>query len=505
MAFHLVTGSSNPPYVAPTTTTSTPATSVPLQSSSIVAENQRSGDPAWAPPNTPRVWSKVRGFADHVSAQQGDTVGVYVTTAAPTFHVEAYRMGWYGGAQARLVWRSADLPGVRQPALTADPKTGMRDASRWRRSLEVSIDGDWVPGVYMLKLVSSDGGQSLVPLTVRDDASHAAILVQSSVTTWQAYNRFGGASLYTDEQGQAAGRSEVVTFDRPYDGEGSGEFFGREDHFVQQVESMGLDVTYTTDIDTNARPELLLGHRLFVSGAHDEYWSLAMRNGVEAARDQGVNLLFMGANASYRRIRLESSALGPNRHEINYRIASADPVLRTDPQEVTTSWRQLPDPRPESAMIGDFYECNPVSADMKIVDPGFFLFAGTGVRAGTTWPRVVGNEYDRVTPESPTPTDIHVVAHSPLTCHGVHSFADMTYYTAPAGAGVLASGTFWLEPSMGPLCPQPGASSSQCQIRGFLSNVLTTFAAGPVGLDHPSVNNLAQLGIHAHYIKPTPP
>jgi hypothetical protein len=493
---------------ASTSAASTPSSySAPLtaeRSETIAAENQKQGDPTWAPPNDPNVWAKIRGFADHVSARQGDTVGVYVTTVAPTWHVEAYRMGWYGGTQARLLWTSDERAGVRQPDPNVDSSTGMRDDSNWTKSIDIAITPDWFPGIYMLKLVSADGGQSLIPLTIRDDASRAAIMVQSSVTTWQAYNSYGGANLYTGPRG-AGDRSKVVTFDRPYGGDGAGEYFGREDRLVQQVESMGLDVTYTTDVDTHAHPELLLNHKAFVSGAHDEYWSLEMRNGVEAARDHGVNIVFLGANASFRRIRLDPSRLGPLRHEVNYRVASEDPLNRKDSARVTTSWRAPPSPRPESSMIGDYYECNPVDASMVIVDPTFFLFNGTGVTASTTWPHLVGNEYDRVTPEVPTPGDIHVIAHSPVVCRNLHSYSDMTYYTAPSGAGVLATGTLWLEPHLGGGgCPQP-TNTTDCQIRTFIGNLLTQFAEGPIGATHPSTNNLAQLRITRGYIHPTPP
>jgi hypothetical protein len=487
------------------TSSSAPPTTQTAPAETIGEENQKQGDPAWAPPNDPATWDKIRGFADHVSALQGDTVGLYVTTAAPAWHVEAYRMGWYGGAQARLIWASEDLAGTHQPDPVVDHTTGMRDDSNWQKSLDVVITPDWFPGIYMLKLVSSDGGQSMVPLTIRDDGSHAAMMVQMPVTTWQAYNAFGGANLYTGPRGSASDRSKVVTFDRPYGGDGAGEYFGREDRLVQQIESMGLDVTYTTDVDLHTHPELLLNHRVFVTGTHDEYWSLEMRNGVEGARDHGVNVVFMGANTSFRRIRLDNSPLGPYRHEVNYRVASQDPLNGKDPARVTTSWREPPNARPESSMIGDYYECNPVDASMVIVDPTFFLFAGTGVAASSVWLHAVGNEYDRVTPEVPTPGDIHVIAHSPVVCRNVHSFSDMTYYTATSGAGVLATGTFWLEPHMGgDGCPY-GTDPTDCQIRAFLGNVFSQFALGPIGTTHPSVNNLAQLGIQSGYIHPTPP
>jgi hypothetical protein len=228
---------------------------------------------------------------------------------------------------------------------------------------------------------------------------------------------------------------------------------------------------------------------VFISSAHDEYWSKEMRDGVEAARDHGVNLVFMGANASFRRIRLEPSALGPLRHEVNYRVASEDPLNGVDPDRVTTSWRSDPNPRPESELIGE---------------ASSWMFDGTGWTNGTVLPGLVGNEYDRVTPESPTPSDIEVLAHSPVVCRGVNSFSDMTYYTSLSGAGVFATGTFRVEEHMGPPCPAGQIVGVDCQVSQMMTNVLTAFAAGPAGTAHPSHNNLADFGIAPGYVNPVP-
>ena len=55
-----------------------------------------------------------------------------------------------------------------------------------------------VSGVYLAHLVRNDnGGGSLIPFVVRNDASHSDIVVQTSDETWQAYNTYGGNSLYS--------------------------------------------------------------------------------------------------------------------------------------------------------------------------------------------------------------------------------------------------------------------------------------------------------------------
>ncbi len=53
------------------------------------------------------------------------------------------------------------------------------------------------------------------------------------------------------------------------------------------VESLGLDVTYVTDTDLQASVNPLVSHKAVISLGHDEYYSLAMRQALEQARDQG--------------------------------------------------------------------------------------------------------------------------------------------------------------------------------------------------------------------------
>jgi hypothetical protein len=460
----------------------------------IAEENARPGTTAWHMPDEPATWEKVRGFADTTSVDHGEQIQIRVSTAAPTWTVDAYRIGYYGGTGGRLIWSSTAQPGVEQPAATADPRTNMREAP-WQASLTIPTDGTWPPGQYLLRLESSDGGASFVPVVVRDDESTAPLLVQSAVTTWQAYNGWGGTNLYTGEGGQGSTRARVVSFDRPYGGNGSGEFLGREFEFIWFVERLGLDVTYWTDIDLDAQGERAQQHRAVLIPGHDEYYTVAMREALEEARDAGTNLAFFGANNVYRRIRLEPSATGERRHEVNYRTAAEDPLRGIDDAQVTTSFRDAPASNPESSLIGNYYECNPVKADWVVADASAWMFEGSGFENGDRVPDMVGNEYDRVTPGVPTPENIQVLAHSPVVCRGDASFANSTWYSAPSGAGVFSAGTFGWSPLMDDACPNGVDTGPACRLQKVTENLLVAMAAGPAGAAHPSENNLAQFGI----------
>jgi hypothetical protein len=224
---------------------------------------------------------------------------------------------------------------------------------------------------------------------------------------------------------------------------------------------------------------------------HDEYYSMAMRDGLRSARDHGVNLAFLGANAIYRHIRFAPSSLGPDRLEIDYKSATEDPLEGRDNADVTVDWRDPPNNMPESTIIGDFYQCNPVHADMVVTDAANWLFAGSGAFNGERLTNVVGSEYDRYDSAAPGPPNVEILTHSPLTCRGKPDYSDATYYTALSGAGVFASGTIDLVGAIDPNCPTPGCPG---RVLGrVVENLMAAFGIGPAGFDHPSMPNALSL------------
>ena len=471
----------------------------------LIDENAQPGTDAWPVPDQPELWDKIRGFASATSIDRSGTVDVRVSTEAPDWRLEAFRMGWYGGVGARLIWQSESVKGLAQPEAVLDPAVGTWTAP-WETNLQVTADDSWPPGMYLLKLIASNGGLSYVPLVIRDDANAAALLIQSSVTTWQAYNQWGGKSLYDDVTTGNKGRADVVTFDRPYYRNGSGEYFGRESDMVMFVERLGMDVTYWTDLDLHANPQKAAEHKAVISLGHDEYYSTPMRHGLEAAHDAGVNLAFIGANACFRKIRMEPNAAGEDRLQVNYRSTS-DPITATDPSEATVSWRQSPSNDPESSLIGNLYESNPVEGDLRITNAENWVFEGSGLHDGDVLPGLIGNEYDRVQPEKPTPPNIEVLCHSPVVCRGKDTFADVTWYTTESGAGVFAVGTFEWVKQLGPDTSMraPSVADPQAALQRVTQNVLQAMSAGPAGTTHPAQRNLEQLGIVPGYVKNPPP
>jgi hypothetical protein len=410
----------------------------------VVQENSKPGTTAWRIAH--ESGPELEGFASRTSVAPGQRVTIYVSSRFPTFSASVFRMGWYGGTQGRLVWSAPGIRGHRQPPASIDPTTRMVEA-HWAPTFTVPVGPSWTSGVYLVKLTARTGRASYVPFTVRESAHRAPFVFESSVTTWEAYNGWGGHSLYEGLSPDGLDRlpryrSTVVSFDRPYEtGGGAGDFFAMELPLLSWLEEQGYDIGYATNIDMQEDPGLLAGRRAFLSMGHDEYWSTVMRQRLESALASGTNAAFFGANAIYRHIRLQPSPLGPDRHQVNYRFAKLDPLTRTDPGESTVQWRDPPVRKPEDEVLGAMYECNPVHVDAVVYDPLPWLFDGTGLRIGSRIPGLVGREYDRVFHMPGPGKRMWVLLRSPLMCDKQPSVADMTFMRLPSGAGVFDAAT----------------------------------------------------------------
>ena len=81
--------------------------------------------------------------------------------------------------------------------------------------------GGWEPGLYVFELRTRSGWQAHVPYVVSSPSTRGRVALVLPVTTWQAYNDWGGYSLYHGPPGDR--RSWAVSFDRPYPAPGAGE------------------------------------------------------------------------------------------------------------------------------------------------------------------------------------------------------------------------------------------------------------------------------------------
>jgi hypothetical protein len=292
-------------------------------------------------------------------------------------------------------------------------------------------------------VLSRSPGQSevsYVPLIVRASPSRrATILVQASVNTWQAYNSWGGKSLY-DFNSTNHVPANHVSFNRPYKTPSPLQW---EIGLLRFLEREGYDVSYTTDVDTARTPGELRRHRLVISSGHDEYWSKGMRDAFEAARAGGTNLAFLGADIADWQIRYEDH----RRTIVEYRDATTDPS--SDPARKTVRFRDLVPPRHQCELLGIGFD-NGLIRDANDpprsyrVNPAALKdgwFRGTGFTATSTLPDSVGYEWDGIQPSCAVPPPTVLFRYQGSGYDGKPSSAEAVRYVAPSGARVFSSGS----------------------------------------------------------------
>jgi hypothetical protein len=362
----------------------TTALSVAFAQNAIVAENQLPGNP-------PSQWdlggpgsTTLQGFTTDISVNHGSMVYFKIQSGTANWRIEIYRLGYYQGNGARLIATINKTAKQTQPAAKTNPTTGEVDAGNWAITAAWPVPASAVSGVYIAHLVDQTDGtnESHIPFIVRADDMTSDILFQTSDTTWQAYNGWGGANLYGGNGpggDSAPGRAYKVSYNRPiatrdsvgYAAGPQDFLFGSEYPAIYWLEQNGYNVSYIAEVDTARYPSLLSRPKIFTSTGHDEYWDTTARANVEAARGTGLNLIFMSGNEVYWKTRWEASIDGSNtpyRTLVCYKEtrhnAPLDPLDASPNWTWTGTWR---DPRfsppadggsPENALTGTIFQAD---------------------------------------------------------------------------------------------------------------------------------------------------
>jgi hypothetical protein len=454
----------------------------------IVCENALPGDP-------PSNWQvqgvgdpTIQGYATSMSVNAGQTEYFKINTPSSSYHVNILRLGYYGGNGARLVASgikpTAQLP-QSQPECLKESGTGLIDCGNWAVSASWTVPNNAVSGIFIAQLVRNDtGGESQIPFVVRNDSSHSAVLLQTSDATWEAYNAYGGNSLYTCTVACPGGSPKAykgaysVSYNRPFDGglttdNGASYVYYAEYQMIYWLEENGYNVSYTSDAEVDNNGALLKNHKAFISSGHDEYWSAGQRASVEAAREAGVNVAFFSGNELFWKTRWGpsiDSSNAPYRTLTTYKETHFEgPADPQDPPTWTGAWRdprggsQADGGRPENALSGQQFTVNSGTADITV--PGRYgklrLWRNTSV-AGlkpeqtlTLSPETgtLGYEWDEDVDNGFRPAGEFDL--SSTTVSGVQAFTDygstlnsnatathhLTLYRTPSGALVFGAGT----------------------------------------------------------------
>jgi hypothetical protein len=344
------------------------------------------------------------------SAAPGEPVALHVSTDAPSFDVTVARVG---GAN-EIVW---DAEGVRSDEHTT-PEDASDGGCGWPAALDIPIGGDWRSGYYAVELTADDDRCDAFLVVRPHDDDPAPILLVLSTSTWNAYNDWGGPSLYTG--------GERVSFERPLargfltkpeparrkmqphpDREGRWFFewaeplgvsvwsggagwWNWERPFVRWAERNGYRIDVAVSQDLEQHPDVLDGHRLFLSVGHDEYWSWGMRDALDTFVAGGGNAAIFSGNTCFWQVRFDDDHRAMTCFK--YR-ADDDPVVGTpDERLVTGPWSDRRTGRPETSTIGLTFTRGGysryglgvprASGAYTVWRPEHWVYDGTGLRYG---------------------------------------------------------------------------------------------------------------------------
>jgi hypothetical protein len=472
---------------------------------SIAAENRARGTSAWRLPGPRRLiggeaHGPVEGYVAEQAIAAGETETVYVSAPrARTVSVRVYRMGWYRGRGGRLVLASSPLRAAAQRPCTHRALTGLTECD-WRATLSFPIPEALPSGVYIVKLDASDGAHSDCLFVVRSLFS-TPLLVEIPTASYEAYNGWGGDSLYPGGSRLVgithSTQGVEVSYDRPYATQtGAGQFFIREVAMVRFLERYGYPVSYTTIESIDGDPGQVERAGALMDIGHSEYWSARDERAFAQARDEGRSLIFISSDTSAWRVRFaRATAASSQAGEPDHVIVAYKEAVDRDPDRSAPSGLF---PLGDAPLVGSAYNgC----ITPRIPGPGpptyryyqwtpspglkpSWLFAHTGITASTRIPGIVGYELDQLTPASP-PGTLLVGSGLGVPCLGEDEpspvrgrVAQTTLYQTRSGALVFATGTLGWEYALSPVSEaSPDAPSAPdprvvAMTRNLLARVL---------------------------------
>ena len=348
----------------------------------------------------------VEGYAGHISYAPGDELTLHVSTSATSFDVEIARVG----AKREVVWTAKAVPGKELPV----PENASSHGCQWPAAVTMKIPAQWRTGYYQVTLRASDRGGKFTQRNRRtaeggcyfvmrpaQPGREAKILLQLSTNTYNAYNNWGGFSLYS-YHGQGGNQGHRVSFQRPP----SSLFERWELPFVEWAERQGYALDYAVNGDLEARPEMLKAYRLVLSVGHDEYWSKPMRDTLEKFIGDGGNVAFFSGNTCCWQVRSEDDGQALTCWKQNYH---QDPVYsaRGSRDTLATLWSHHLIGRTENSLTGVGFlwggyhlshgQFMDGSGAFTVHRPEHWLYAGTALKRGDAFggkDTIVGYECD---------------------------------------------------------------------------------------------------------------
>lgn len=412
-----------------------------LAAASATAQRHR----AVGHPSSPSALYPDGGYADQASVEQGRDIAFHISSRQSPITIEV----------VNLAARDRVLATIEASASPYDCSGRWETGCGWPVAARLTIPVTWTSGYYAARFVTTDGTR-FIPFVVRaaSPGSTSRTLIVMPTHTYQAYNSFGGKSVYPSN---SPSRAFKVTYDRPYlDTGGLGLFRTWEDPFLKWMKSEGRSYEAATDVDLED-PTLLPRYALVVIVGHSEYWTANARKNFEDFSRMGGHVAIFGGNTMWWQSRYEPQG----RKLVVYKSATLDPEAGRNDAIVTTNWFAEPVNRPENLITGSSFRyggyTNPSDTPAEalksyvVSDPSHWIFAGSGAQTGQAFGREsAGYEVDgalhdcdrngvatQVDGSDGTPLNFHILAVTPAT----NGWGTVGIYTNAAGGAVFNAGS----------------------------------------------------------------
>ena len=284
------------------------------------------------------------GYLSSLSVTKGENVRFYLSTSDSSFVLPIYRLG----KQKKNILNIANIPGGIQTAGDSAFILGCN----WRGSVDLVIPESWQSGVYEADLPTSTGIKPLI-FIVREKVlgSYSKIVVNLTVNTWQAYNNWGGKSLYNFNSTNKTA-SVKVSFNRPFSDVTSALYFKWTDKLVKWLENENIAAEYCISTDLDRDPKFLDHYKVYTTVGHDEYWSLPEREACENLLSRAGKLIVLSGNTCWWQVRHEDSL----RTLVCYRAYNIDPEYPLHDSIVSAVWSRVPIFNAENNFLGTSFQ-----------------------------------------------------------------------------------------------------------------------------------------------------
>jgi hypothetical protein len=376
----------------------------------------------------------VEGYSDRVSVCAGAPLTLFVH--APQRHIllDICRHG----AQTETVRQCGEIPG-RPQDYAAD---AYLQGAGWEPATTLLTGADWRSGLYSARIRDRSGAAFDITFIVKKppSAAPARLAVLASTNTWQAYNSWGGASMYRYDidDGLRKRDSCKVHMLRPnpaaaMTGTG-GHLACAENYVLGWLERNDIGYDLYADSDLHHDPSLLLQYSTLLINTHSEYWTAPMYAGLEAFLAAGGNLVYLSGNGLYWKTALHAQ-------QLEIRVDSGNFSIVDD-----SSGRWRDNGRPEARVLGVRFTragCNSQYKPYRVLAPEHWVFKGTGVargdligERGLNYGGASGLETDKIDPRNRPAGLVHLAKGANKS-----GGADMTYFTHAGGGGVFSVGS----------------------------------------------------------------